>query len=357
MGGLVLLGSVSSSATGRDKKKKDLPAQSAAASPDGVLAPKPLYRDPVHDGAADPTLIWNRKRHEWWMFYTNRRADLPGLGKNDVSWVHGTRIGIAVSKDFGATWSYRGTAKIKYGKKDWTQWAPDIVYADGKYHMFLVIVPGTFKDWNAPRYIVHFVSSNLDKWKYVSRVETGSDRIIDPTLFRGPDGVWRMWYKDELDHSHIYYASSDDLREWKPKGPAITDREGEGAKVFRWRKSYWMITDAWKGLAVYKSDDLVHWTAQADTLLAAPGKIATDRSKGDHCDVVVSGERAFIYYFTEQAGEDFDKSLPFSERRTVLQVAELEEKGGVITADRDRPVHVYLAPPVEAAKVRKYLFR
>ncbi len=23
-------------------------------------APKPLYRDPVHDGAADPSLIWDR---------------------------------------------------------------------------------------------------------------------------------------------------------------------------------------------------------------------------------------------------------------------------------------------------------
>jgi hypothetical protein len=23
-------------------------------------APKPLFRDPVHDGAADPVLIWNR---------------------------------------------------------------------------------------------------------------------------------------------------------------------------------------------------------------------------------------------------------------------------------------------------------
>jgi rhamnogalacturonan endolyase len=62
-----------------------------AASDRGPIAPKPLYRDPVYDGAADPVLIWNRQRKRWWMLYTNRRANVPGL--RGVSWVHGTRIG------------------------------------------------------------------------------------------------------------------------------------------------------------------------------------------------------------------------------------------------------------------------
>ncbi|WP_019534432.1 hypothetical protein [Paenibacillus ginsengihumi] len=26
----------------------------------------PLFRDPIHDGAADPTVIWNREAKEWW---------------------------------------------------------------------------------------------------------------------------------------------------------------------------------------------------------------------------------------------------------------------------------------------------
>src|ERR1039458_1397785 len=66
-------------------------------------APKPLYRDPVHDGAADPALIWNRGAKKWMIFYTNRRADLPGSGKNDVRWVHGTQIGVTESADGGTT--------------------------------------------------------------------------------------------------------------------------------------------------------------------------------------------------------------------------------------------------------------
>lgn len=43
------------------------------------VAPKPLYRDPVCDGAADPVVIWNPHVQRWWMFYTNRRANGPGL--------------------------------------------------------------------------------------------------------------------------------------------------------------------------------------------------------------------------------------------------------------------------------------
>jgi hypothetical protein len=216
--------------------------------------------------------------------------------------------------------------------------------------MFLVIVPGTFADWNAPRYIEHFVSSNLERWRFVGRVDTGSDRIIDPSLIhvkdsRGSDNLWRMWYKDELDKSHIYFADSTDLTDWKPRGPAITDRASEGPKVFRWHKQDWLIVDAWKGLGVYRSNDFLHWIAQPENILETPGTIATDRGLGHHCDVVVSGDRAFIFYFTEQSGADLDKSIPNSERHTVLQVAELRESDGVITVDRDAPTHVYLEPP------------
>src|SRR5258707_3490035 len=58
----------------------------------GRVASKPLYRDPVFDGAADPVIIWNPQMKKWWMFYTNRRANVPGL--SGVTWVHGTPIGI-----------------------------------------------------------------------------------------------------------------------------------------------------------------------------------------------------------------------------------------------------------------------
>ena len=59
----------------------------------GKVAAKPLFRDPVHDGAADPVVVWNRRERRWFMLYTNRRAnDAAATG---VTWVHGTRIGVA----------------------------------------------------------------------------------------------------------------------------------------------------------------------------------------------------------------------------------------------------------------------
>jgi hypothetical protein len=313
-----------------------------AAAPEGKLAPKPLFRDPIYDGAADPTLIWNRAKGEWWMFYTNRRATMATADSKDVAWVHRTRIGIAVSRDGGATWTYQGTAKIPYGTEEFTHWAPDIVFDNGTYHMFLTVVPGTFSNWNAPRDIVHFTSNDLVAWKLAGRLELGSDRVIDPALFRLPDGTWRLWYKDERDHSHIHYAESRDLNTWEAKGAAITDRSSEGPKVFRWHGQYWMIVDMWKGLAVYHSEDALHWVGQTERLLEEPGNTATDRSLGHHCDVVVNGDRAFLFYFTHQQGADEVASLPHSAQRTVLQAAELGFAEGKITVDRDAPAHISL---------------
>src|ERR1035441_558895 len=50
-------------------------ADDSNAANSAKAAPKPLYRDPVHDGAADPSLIWNRADKKWMMFYTNRSEE------------------------------------------------------------------------------------------------------------------------------------------------------------------------------------------------------------------------------------------------------------------------------------------
>ena len=119
-----------------------LAAQPVLAADAGLVAAKPLYRDPVYDGAADPTVIWNPIVKRWWMFYTNRRANVPGL--SGVTWVHGTPIGIAESADGGAHWQYVGTAQIElpaeYGGTNVTEWAPDVTRApDGTWQMFLTV--------------------------------------------------------------------------------------------------------------------------------------------------------------------------------------------------------------------------
>jgi sucrose-6-phosphate hydrolase SacC (GH32 family) len=324
-------------------KAEDLNITSAAKA-----APKPLYRDPIHDGAADPSLIWNRAQKKWMMFYTNRRADMPGSDPKDVAWVHGTQIGIAESSDGGTTWKYGGTAKIPYGKPDYTFWAPELVWDRGRYHMFVTVVPGTFHDWNASREIIHLTSNDLSTWKFESYLPLSSDRTIDPCVFKLDDGSWRLWYKDERDRSYIHYVNSPDLNRWTAGGVAISDRPSEGPIVFRWKGSIWMIVDAWAGLGVYRSSDALHWTAQKENLLAEPGLLPTDRDEGHHADVQISNNRAFLFYFVHQGGQDQVPEIPDSARRSVLQVVELTEQNGELNADRNRPAFVSLGPAVDS---------
>jgi hypothetical protein len=159
------------------------------------------------------------------------------------------------------------------------------------------------------------------------------------------DGHWRLWYKNERDHSHIYYADSPDLYHWTQGGVALANRGQEGPKVFWWKGQYWMITDMWRGLGVYSSRDAKTWTQQPEALLATPGMLPTDHALGHHADVVVSGDRAFLFYFTHQEGQDADPNNALSSRNSVIQVTELFVKDGLLTCDRNKPTRIRLLPP------------
>lgn len=171
-----------------------------------VPAAVPLFRDPIHDGAADPVVVWNRARKTWWMFYTNRRADLDD--NSGVTWVHGTRIGIAESSDGGAHWHYVSEADIPVAQPDYTLWAPEVIDVGGTYHMFLTVVPGTFTDWKHLRRIQHLTSKDLLHWTPLADANLQSESTIDACVFRLPDGNWRLWYKNEADSSKVYFSDS-----------------------------------------------------------------------------------------------------------------------------------------------------
>jgi len=318
----------------------------ALAQPPGKIAPKPLFRDPVYDGAADPVLAWDRAGKKWIMFYTNRRASMANA--DGVSWVHGTRIGMAESTDSGAAWKYAGNAQIPFGTDEFTHWAPEVIDYHGTYHMYLSIVPGIFRDWNAGRSIIHLTSTDLHKWEYRSTLDLGSDRVIDASVAQLPDGAFRMWYKNERARDgSIYYADSSDLDHWSTKGVAIAGGRGEGPKIFRWKQRYWMLVDVWDGVAVYQSTDCLNWKRQTANLLKEPGTVATDQSKGGHVDVVVSGNRAYLFYFVHQGGKDAEGKPADWQRRSVLQVTELQFHDGEIACDRNQPTRILLKPPVK----------
>ena len=316
----------------------------AYATEKGKIASKPLFRDPIYDGAADPVVIWNQQEKNWFMLYTNRRANIED--PDGVKWVHGTRIGIAESNDGGATWQYRDTCNIDYHPdKEYTFWAPEVIEHDGLYHMYLSYVPGIFSDWKHPRWIVHLTSKNLIDWKFESKLDLASEKVIDACVAQLPDGTWRMWYNNEADKKSMYYADSPDLYNWNDKGKAHGSFRGEGPKVFHWKNSWWMIADVWKGLGVYHSDDLINWTLQPGNILEQPGTGNDDKVKGGHADVVVQGNKAYIFYFTHPGRRpEIPDSEMVEKRRSSIQVTELFLKDGKIWCDRNKPVKINLKP-------------
>ena len=313
----------------------------------GKPAAKPLFRDPTFDGAADPLVIYSGSFGRWYLFYTNRRANLKD--SRGVEWVHGTRIGIAESLDAGVNWKYVGVADIElppeFGGNNATHWAPDVIRDDaGTFHMLLTVVPGIFQDWNAPRYIVHLTSKDLRTWRNAKRVTLATERAIDASLIRLPSGGWRMFYNNETNQKSIWYADSTDLETWTDRGQVIADQPGEGPKVFRWRGKTWLITDVWQGLAVYRFDDGLGWQRQQSNLLESPGHGTDDQVKGAHADVVVAGERAWLFYFTHPGRKD-KTADSYATRRSSIQVVELKETDGILNADRDVLTRMALSAP------------
>ncbi|HEY3281237.1 MAG TPA: hypothetical protein VGN26_03110, partial [Armatimonadota bacterium] len=136
--------------------------------------PAPLFRDPIYDGAADPTFIWNHQEKQWWILYTQRRDNVDCLG---VGWCHGSDIGIASTPDQGRSWRYRGVLEgVTYGRGRNTFWAPEVLWHDGTYHAYVSFVPGVPNDWSGDRYILHYTSANLWDWQFRSKLPLTSDR-------------------------------------------------------------------------------------------------------------------------------------------------------------------------------------
>ena len=95
---------------------------------------------------------------------------------------------------------------------------------------------------------------------------------------------------------------------------------------------------------VFRSDDASRWDKQPENLLAGAGKGADDQVKGGHPDVVVSRDRAFLFYFTHPGRRGVMKSDGLDQRRSSIQVVELHEKNGWLTCERDEPTRILLRP-------------
>ena len=311
----------------------------------------PLFRDPIYDGAADPIVVWNRVENNWWMLYTARHANQALQG---VAYCFGTNIGVASSDDNGKTWVYRGELDLDFEKGKNTFWAPDVIFHNGLYHMFVVYYRGVRSHWGGYPVIHHYTSSDMWDWKHIGPLELSSDRVIDATLAKMKDGKFRMWYKDEARGSITMMSESDDLYSWTTDttNVAIGGDSHEGPKVFEFKGYYWMLTDEWQGMRIYKTKDLTNWEKQG-LILDKPGGRSEDSPSGAHGDVVVVNDKAYVFYFTHpgrskhsESELDADGNYSYSQKRSSIQVAELIFDGNTLTCDRDKPFDFYL-PNIE----------
>ncbi|PMC38068.1 glycosyl hydrolase [Bacillus sp. UMB0899] len=306
-----------------------------------LTSPKaPLFRDPIFDGAADPTIIWNEEEKEWWMIYTNRRATVHCEG---VAWIHGTDLGIATSSDGGKSWNYRGIIEgLDFERGRNTFWAPEVIFHRGTYHMYVSYIQGVPNQWPGhKRKIIHYTSNNLWDWKMESILKLSSEYVIDACVHLLPNGRFRMWYKDEAHNSYTYAADSDDLFHWEVVGPVITNYPHEGPNVFYFQGSYWMIVDKWAGQAVYKSNDCEVWEYNT-TILDQPGEKPDDKTFGYHADVHVQGKEAFIFYFTHPGRNEEVSVDEYDAKRSSIQVARLAVKNGILNCDRNESFDLVL---------------
>lgn len=299
----------------------------------------PLYRDPVFDGAADPSVIWDKYRQQWTVFYTQRRASQKDL--KGVEFCYGTAIGMAVSNDKGVNWNYLGQANIPGPDEGLNSfWAPQVVKDKerGLYHMFVTYIKGVYTDWGGERQLYRYTSYDLINWKFEEKLPT--EGCIDASVYQLDDGSWKMWYKDEKKGALTYTAISKDLTNWE-----LTNiKEGgdiphEAPVVFKWKESYWMMTDKWGGIEVYRSSNGSNWK-YSTTILREKGLRPDDNDYGRHPDVVIVNDQAFIVYFTHPGRRVIDNKEQEEEsyryRRSSFQIAELEYNNGKISCDRNK---------------------
>lgn len=308
--------------------------------------PAELYRDPVYDGATDPVVVI-APAGGWWMFYTQRRATHPDPGPG-VAWVHGSRIGVACSDD-GVSWRYAGTLEptgdglsLQPGAPplvvDVTHWAPEVIHDGTRWRMYLTEIDGVPDRWPGhSRRIVEYLSDDLTRWERRGPLSLASDRVIDAAVTRTPDGLWRLWYKDEAAGSVTKAAVSYDLGSWCDEGIAIGGRPHEGPCVVEIDGLWWMIVDEWRGMAVHRSDDAVSWRRQGgeDAVILGAGAVPGP-GYGHHGAAVRHGDAVWFYFFGHPARaqllpQDADAPTP-EDRRCAVYRVRLRVVDGVLTA-------------------------
>lgn len=322
-----------------------------------VLAP--IFIDPNYHGSCDPEIIWNESANRYFIYYTARKG-------NQENTFLGTPIGVISSTDF-VEWNFEGYCKFDGigGEKDAdeTFWAPAIISSNGFLHLFVTYKPDTVPTkgaWGGPGKIVHYktpLDNPVDGWLKVGDMHDSTINALDATVYRKEE-LFHVWFKGKKTgaaKNELYHMVSSDMKNWENAGfsksdvfnAEVTGSDFEEAPyIFQWKNNYWLLTDPHNGFFVYKSTDGEDWKFQG-TILKEGGDRKLDGSMARHCSVAVKDERAFIVYHVEPWRRyDLEKKKgndripiykqPVLNRRSVLQMAELEFLNGQLVCNRNK---------------------
>jgi hypothetical protein len=170
--------------------------------------------------------------------------------------------------------------------------------------MYLTELDGIPTRWEGhPRRNVEYVSDDLHTWTRRAPLALASDRVIDAAVARCPDGLWRLWFKDEAADSVTKVAASADLDHWRVEGTAIAGRPHEGPYVVELGGHWWMIVDEWRGMGVHRSRDAVTWVRQGgpDAVILGAGDVPAP-GFGHHGAAVRDGADVWFYFFAHPQG-------------------------------------------------------
>ncbi len=316
--------------------------------------PVPLYTDPNFRGAADPEVIWNEEEQEWWIFYTSRRAVCEGAPLPALA------IGVASSKDW-REWEHKGYIKIDGVGGTATGgdilWAPGIVRDGEEYHMFLTFKKGNGRGerWGiSESMLLHLKAPKedlLNGWQTYKVMHLPFSSIDATLLYDGE--LWHLYHRGLVEGKqgvNTFELTTSDLNlsaeKWHSKGALKGDinnmkKNGyhyqEAPFVFKWKETYWMMTDYTSGgIPLYSSKDLAKWTF-VDELLREDSNSPFDKGLSRHPGVVVLEDRAFVFYFC-QPNLEIVQGKESGDQTCYINVRELEYKDGKISVDRNKEV-------------------
>ena len=290
----------------------------------------PLFRDPLYDGAADPTMVWNLAEGRWWQIILAQPGKRPGDGRM------GQHPGLLLQNDRRAYIVYfvHQPGPEPASRHTWLQ-AAQLTFdgetlqcdRDAEFDFVLQPVAAEFTSEHAPTLASEgtasgapttllfsffrdngqdglFLATSEDglKWgevpppgKSFLAPQVGGKLMRDPHLALGPDGTFHLvWTTGWGQPPLMGYARSKDLMHWwEQKGVPVMANEPKTANVWAPELFYDAGRQEW----------LAFWSS------TIPGRFPETEATGDRDGKLVYNHR--IYRATTKDFESFSPARLF----------------------------------------------